>query len=156
MNPNDSGTTQNLPSFDSEMAEIVESFIVESNEILDKLGPNLLELEKNPRNAELHNVIFRAVHTLKGTSSFLGFEQLTGLAHHFEDVLNKIRRNELDVTSDKIDVMFEAYDLLKTIVQRIESRIFVAPKRIEFIHSWRRHPVFVLAIQFVGVRNELL
>ncbi|MCX6135342.1 MAG: chemotaxis protein CheA [Ignavibacteriales bacterium] len=111
-----------LPSFDNEMAEIVESFIVESNEILDKLGQNLMDLEKTPTDAELHNVIFRAVHTLKGTSSFLGFEQMTGLSHKFEDVLNKIRKGELQVTSDKMDVMFEGYDLLKELLRRIETK----------------------------------
>ena len=111
-----------LPNFDNEMLEIVESFIVESNEILEKLGQDLLELEKTPHNAELHNVIFRAVHTLKGTSSFLGFEQLTGLSHKFEDVMNKLRKGELQVTSDKMDVMFEAYDILKTLLQRIEAK----------------------------------
>jgi two-component system chemotaxis sensor kinase CheA len=109
------------PGFDNEMAEILESFIVESNEIIDKLGQDLLLLEKNPTDSELHNVIFRAVHTMKGTSSFLGFEQLTGLAHKFEDVLNKIRRGDLTVTRQKMDVMFEAYDLLKLLVERIEQ-----------------------------------
>jgi two-component system, chemotaxis family, sensor kinase CheA len=122
MSTTDSQEHDTVPSFDNEMAEIVESFIVESNEILDKLGQNLLELEKNPTNSELHNVIFRAVHTLKGTSSFLGFERLTSLSHKFEDVLNKIRKGELQVTSDKMDVMFEGYDLLKVLLQRIESK----------------------------------
>jgi two-component system, chemotaxis family, sensor kinase CheA len=111
-----------MPSFDNEMAEIVESFIVESNEILEKLGHDLLELEKNSTDKEMHNVIFRAVHTLKGTSSFLGFEQMTHLSHKCEDVLNKIRRGELEVTSDKMDVMFEAYDILKVLLQRIEAK----------------------------------
>ncbi len=109
-------------ALDGEMAEILESFIVESNEILETLGQNLLALEKNPVDTELHNVIFRAVHTLKGTSSFLGFEQTTSLAHVFEDVLNKIRRGELEVSSEKMDVMFEAYDLLKELMRRIETR----------------------------------
>jgi len=122
MSDNNSQPDSGLPSFDNEMVEIVESFIVESNEILDKLGQDLLELEKAPTSAELHNVIFRAVHTLKGTSSFLGFEQMTGLSHKCEDVLNKIRRGELQVSSDKMDVMFEAYDLLKIILQRIEAK----------------------------------
>ena len=122
MSESDSQPKSGLPSFDNEMAEIVESFIVESNEILDKLGQDLLELEKTPTNAELHNVIFRAVHTIKGTSSFLGFEQMTGLSHKCEDVLNKIRRGELQVSSDKMDVMFEAYDILKVILQRIEAK----------------------------------
>ena len=112
------GTSQAL---DGEMAEILESFIVESNEILETLGQNLLALEKNPVDTELHNVIFRAVHTLKGTSSFLGFEQTTSLAHVFEDVLNKIRRGELKVSSEKMDVMFEAFDLLKELMRRIET-----------------------------------
>ena len=111
-----------MPTFDTEMAEIVESFIIESNEILEKLGPDLLALEKNSTDKELHNVIFRAVHTLKGTSSFLGFEQMTHLSHKCEDVLNKIRRGELQVTSDKMDVMFEAYDILKVLHQRIEAK----------------------------------
>lgn len=117
-----SGQGGSAPSFDNEMVEILESFIVESNEIIEKLGQDLLALEKNPTDAELHNVIFRAVHTLKGTSSFLGFEQTTVLAHHFEDVLNKIRRGELTVTSEKMDAMFEAYDLLKVLMERIEAR----------------------------------
>ena len=108
-------------ALDGEMAEILESFIVESNEILETLGQNLLALEKNPADIELHNVIFRAVHTLKGTSSFLGFEQTTSLAHVFEDVLNKIRRGELKVSSEKMDVMFEAFDLLKELMRRIET-----------------------------------
>jgi two-component system chemotaxis sensor kinase CheA len=117
-----SGQTGSAPSLDNEMAEILESYIVESNEIIEKLGQDLLALETNPTNVELHNVIFRAVHTLKGTSSFLGFDQTTVLAHHCEDVLNKIRRGELTVTSDKMDVMFEAYDLLKVLMERIEAR----------------------------------
>ena len=96
-----SGQNGTSAAFDGEMAEILESFIVESNEILETLGQNLLALEKNPEDSELHNVIFRAVHTLKGTSSFLGFEQTTALAHVFEDVLNKIRRGELKVSSEK-------------------------------------------------------
>ena len=116
-----SGQNGTSVAFDGEMAEILESFIVESNEILETLGQNLLALEKNPEDVELHNVIFRAVHTMKGTSSFLGFDQTTALAHVFEDVLNKIRRRELTVSSDKMDVMFEAFDLLKELMRRIET-----------------------------------
>lgn len=107
-------------SFDNEMKEILESFIVETNEILEKLGQDLLLLEKDPTNSDLHNVIFRAVHTVKGTSSFLGFEHMTRLAHRFEDVLNKIRKKELVVTSSIMDVMFEAFDLLKENLHQIE------------------------------------
>jgi two-component system chemotaxis sensor kinase CheA len=108
--------------FDHEMAEILDSFIVETREIMERLGQELLELEKRPTDSELHNSIFRAVHTIKGTSSFLGFEQLTSLAHRCEDVLNKIRRGELTVTADGMDILVEAYDVLKLLLQKIEAR----------------------------------
>jgi len=112
----------NGPAFDNEMAEILESFIVETREIFDKFGQDLITLEKGTTDAELLNAIFRAVHTVKGTSSFLGLDQMTQLAHSFEDVLNKLRRGELQVSSDKMDVMFDAYDVMKELLAQIESR----------------------------------
>ncbi|MBI5472715.1 MAG: chemotaxis protein CheA [Ignavibacteriae bacterium] len=108
--------------FDPEMAEILDSFLVETNEIMERLGQDLLKLEKTPEDNDLHNTIFRAVHTVKGTSSFLGFDQMTTLAHRAEDVLNKIRRHDLPVTRSLMDVLFAAYDLLKNLLQRIEAR----------------------------------
>jgi two-component system chemotaxis sensor kinase CheA len=110
------------PVFDNEMAEILDSFIVETREIFEKFGQDLLALEKGSADSDLLNSIFRAVHTVKGTSSFLGLEQMTELAHNFEDVLNKLRRGELQVSSDKMDVMFDAYDLMKVLLAQIEER----------------------------------
>jgi two-component system, chemotaxis family, sensor kinase CheA len=112
-------------AFDNEMAEILESFIVETREIFEKFSQDLLKLEQGAADAELLNSIFRAVHTVKGTSSFLGLEQMTSLAHTFEDVLNKMRRGELQVSSDKMDVMFEAYDLMKVLLDQIQERNIV-------------------------------
>lgn len=112
----------NGPAFDNEMAEILESFIVETREIFEKFGQDLITLEKGVTDGELLNAIFRAVHTVKGTSSFLGLEQMTQLAHSFEDVLNKVRRGELQVSSDKMDVMFDAYDVMKELLAQIEAR----------------------------------
>ena len=109
-------------AFEEEMAEILESFIVESREILERLGQDLLTLEKGISDKEMLNTIFRAVHTLKGTSSFLGLDQMTGLAHRFEDVLNKVRKGELTVTPLRMDVMLEAYDLLRLLLGNIEAR----------------------------------
>ncbi len=111
-----------MTTFDNEMQEIVESFIVESSEIIEQLGPDLLALEKNPTDNELQNTIFRAVHTIKGTSSFLGFEDIMTLAHEYEEVLNKIRKGDLSVTASIMDVMFEAYDYLKTLIEKIKNK----------------------------------
>jgi two-component system, chemotaxis family, sensor kinase CheA len=109
-------------AFEEEMAEILESFIVETREILERLGQDLLTLEKGTADQEMLNTIFRAVHTVKGTSSFLGLDQMTGLAHRFEDVLNKVRKGELTVTPLRMDVMLEAYDLLRLLLGNIEAR----------------------------------
>lgn len=119
----ENGEVQNIPTgFEKEMAEILETFLVESNEILDTLGQDLLEIEKRPTDIELLNAIFRASHTLKGTASFLGFTQMTDFSHRMEDLLNKLRKGERSVTREIIDVMFQAYDVVKALLARIESR----------------------------------
>jgi two-component system chemotaxis sensor kinase CheA len=110
------------PVFDNEMAEILESFIVETREILERLGQDLMLLEKGNAGGDLLNTIFRAVHTIKGTSSFLGLDQMTALAHVFEDVLNKLRRGEITMSSGKMDVMLEAYDIIKELLRQIEEK----------------------------------
>lgn len=107
--------------FENEMAEILQSFLVETKEIFEQLGQDLLLLEKDNANQGLLNTIFRAVHTVKGTSSFLGLEKLTSLAHIFEDVLNKLRKGEITLESKQMDIMFEAFDLMKLLVAKIES-----------------------------------
>ncbi len=112
-----------LPAiFDDEMKEIVESFIVETKEILEKLDNDLIELEKSPNDTELLNTIFRHVHTIKGTSSFIGFEQMSQLTHKFEDVLNKLRKDELKLNGKIMDVILEAFDLMKILLAKLEAK----------------------------------
>jgi two-component system, chemotaxis family, sensor kinase CheA len=122
MNETAGSTGGTGPVFDDEMAEILESFIVETREILERLDQDLMLLAKGNAGGELLNTIFRAVHTIKGTSSFLGLEQMTELAHVFEDVLNKLRRGEIAMNPWKMDVMLEAYDIIKELVLQIEEK----------------------------------
>jgi two-component system chemotaxis sensor kinase CheA len=107
--------------FDDEMKEIVESFIVETKELLDKLDNDLVELEKRQNDVELLNAIFRYVHTIKGTSSFIGFEQMSELTHKFEDVLNKLRKFELKLNPEIMDVILKAQDLMKVLLSKLEA-----------------------------------
>ncbi len=108
--------------FDDEMKEIVESFIVETREILEGLDQDLLELERGSTDNDLLNRIFRAAHTVKGTSGFLGFDQMSELTHKFEEVLNKLRKRELVVTTATMDVIFQGFDRMKTLLHKIESK----------------------------------
>ncbi|MGB9591332.1 MAG: chemotaxis protein CheA, partial [Candidatus Kryptoniota bacterium] len=110
------------PIFTDEMKEIVESFIIETTEIFEKLDNDLLQLEKNADDKDLVNRIFRAVHTVKGTAGFLSLDQMSILAHKFEDVLNKLRREELKFQPAMMDVMFEAFDLMKVLLKQVIDR----------------------------------
>ncbi len=110
------------PGFDEEMREIFESYLVEAREILDHLSQDLLVLEKAPSDVNVLNNIFREMHTLKGTSSFLGFSQIAELAHTSEDLLNKLRKGDYAATIEIIDVLIEVHKTAGVLLQRIESR----------------------------------
>ena len=110
------------PIFAEDMREIVESFVVETREVFERLDNDLLQLEQTPDDKALVDEIFRAVHTVKGTSGFLSLEQLNQLAHHFEEVLNLLRRGRLDFRPEMMDVMFEAFDLMKVLVSQVVAQ----------------------------------
>jgi len=104
-----------------EFQEILQDFLIESFELVEKLDEDLVELENNPEDLELLNGIFRVAHTVKGASSFLNFDVLTHLTHHMEDVLNKARHGELIITPDIMDVVLESIDLMKALLETIRD-----------------------------------
>lgn len=106
---------------DDELKELLDSFVVETNEILETLDQELMSLESSPDDMDLLNSIFRSFHTIKGTSSFMGFDQITKITHVAEDVLNKLRKSEIPVTSATVDVLLEVYDWLKILAKQIDS-----------------------------------
>jgi len=118
----DSNNTYSMLS-DPEMKEIVDSFLVETKEILEKLDLNLIELENRPDDNELLNDIFRSFHTIKGTSGFLGLNKLTRVTHRCEDILNKLRKGEAVLTSELADGIFLAYDKIKELLVSIETNL---------------------------------
>ncbi len=106
---------------DCEDQELLEGFLAETTELLEKLDDDLIVLEKASDDPELMNRIFRSIHTVKGASSFLGFDLLVRVTHKTEDVLNRLRKGELFVTPEIMDVILEATDLVKTLVADIKA-----------------------------------
>ncbi len=106
---------------DPEMMEIFEGFIIESNEILENLSQDLMKLEENSDDNELLNKIFRAYHTIKGNSSFIGLDDISALTHHAEDLLNKLRRGEMHVTTDMVDTLFEVQDSIENYLDYLKE-----------------------------------
>lgn len=104
-----------------DIQEIMEDFLVEAFEMIERLDQDLVELESNPEDLDLLNRIFRVAHTIKGSSSFLNFDILTRLTHNMEDVLNKARRDELKITPDVMDVVLHSIDLMKSLLNAIRD-----------------------------------
>lgn len=108
-------------AIDIEDQELLDGFLTETTELLEKLDDDLVALEKSATDTELLNRIFRSIHTVKGASSFLGFELLVKVTHKTEDVLNRLRKGELTVTPEIMDVVLEAVDLVKVLVNDIKG-----------------------------------
>lgn len=99
--------------------EIVSEFVLETNEILDGLDEQLVQLESDGADLELVGLIFRGVHTVKGTCSFLEFEHMERVAHHAENLLSDLRDEKLAVTSPMVDLLLETADALRTMLRTI-------------------------------------
>lgn len=110
-----------MPPIDCEDQELLDGFLAETTELLEKLDDDLITLEKASDDTELMNRIFRSIHTIKGASSFLGFDLLVKVAHKTEDVLNRLRKGELVVNPEIMDVILEATDLVKLLVSDIKA-----------------------------------
>jgi two-component system, chemotaxis family, sensor kinase CheA len=102
--------------------DLTREFIAESQEGLDRMERCLTELETRPGDSEqLVGEIFRSVHTIKGTTGFLGFERLEKLAHAGEHLLGSLREGKLVVTSELISGLLRLMDGLRAILTLIEA-----------------------------------
>ena len=86
------------------MTPLLERFIPEARDLIQAASANLLTLEKSPTDAGAINALFRAVHTLKGSSGLFDAAPLTRLVHAGEDLLGSIRAGETQFTSEIADV----------------------------------------------------
>ena len=101
--------------------QYLEMFIDESKEHLQACNEHLLELEKNPQDLAIVNEVFRSAHTLKGMSATMGYEDIADLTHMMENILDAIRNSKIRVTTEILDVVFQAVDYLEEMVMDIAS-----------------------------------
>ena len=100
--------------------ELTKEFLAESIEGLDRMDRCLTELEARPNDSELLGEIFRSVHTIKGTTGFLGFSRLEKLAHAGEHLLGLLRVGRLTADAKLIDGLLQLMDRLRKILELIE------------------------------------
>jgi two-component system, chemotaxis family, sensor kinase CheA len=103
------------------MDELTREFLIESQEGLDRMERCLTDLEEKPNDTALLAEIFRSVHTIKGTTGFLGFKRLEKLAHSGENLLGLLRDGKLAASSSVITALLELLDGLRAILKTIES-----------------------------------
>jgi len=103
------------------MDDYLEAFVREGEEHVTSLNNALLELESDPGNEEAMDEIFRTAHTLKGNFGAMGFEDASDLAHAVEDLLDEMRQGDLEVTGDRMDVVFAGIDDIEACLDDIEA-----------------------------------
>lgn len=103
------------------MDDLTREFLIESQEGLDRMERCLTELEARPKDAGLLAEIFRSVHTIKGTTGFLGYKRLEKLAHAGENLLGLLRDGKLEPTAPIITGLLQLLDGLRSILRTIEA-----------------------------------
>jgi len=103
------------------MDDLTREFLIESQEGLDRMERCMTELETQPKDAALLADIFRSVHTIKGTTGFLGFKRLEKLAHAGENLLGLLREGKLEADGPIITGLLALLDGLRSILKSIEA-----------------------------------
>jgi two-component system chemotaxis sensor kinase CheA len=99
--------------------EIIEAFLDESRDNLDRLDRDLVALEDDPSDPELLAQVFRTIHTIKGTCGFLGFHRLEALTHAGENLLGALRHGEIRLDAAITTSLLSLVDAVRTILELI-------------------------------------
>jgi two-component system, chemotaxis family, sensor kinase CheA len=105
----------------SELQEATKEFLIESHENLDQLDVDLVALERAPDQRERLARIFRTLHTIKGSCSFLGFPKLEALAHAGENLLGRLREGQLALSPAVTNLLLGMVDAVRRMLATIES-----------------------------------
>jgi len=102
------------------MDDLLQEFLTETNESLERVDAELVRFEQEPNNGEILGNIFRLVHTIKGTCGFLGLPRLETLTHAAESLMGKFR-DGMPVTTEAVTLILCSIDRIKTILEGLEE-----------------------------------
>lgn len=101
--------------------DITADFIIEAQEILDRLGEQLVSLEQAPQDTEQLNAVFRGYHTLKGGAGFLGVTAMVELCHAAEEALGIARAGQAVLQAHHFDAAQQSLDYLQSMLDAVSS-----------------------------------
>lgn len=103
------------------MDDVIQDFVAEAREGIEALDSKLVTFEQSPDDPALLGDIFRLIHTIKGTSGFLGLTRLQTVAHAAENVLGGFRDNTLVVNQDAVSAILQAVDVVRSVIDGIAA-----------------------------------
>jgi two-component system, chemotaxis family, sensor kinase CheA len=107
--------------------DIAADFLVEAEEIVARLGDDLVQLELRPDDSEILNSVFRGFHTIKGGASFLDMPGMVALCHVVEELFDALRRGRLDVHAGVFDLAQAAADELTQMLAALRAGAHMKP-----------------------------
>ena len=107
----------------SGMEELLQDFLLEASDLLSDVDSKLMDLEKSPQDKELLNVIFRGFHTIKGGAGFLNATELVTLCHLTENLFDKLRNDQLQLTPALLDVILSATGEVKLMFNDLSKSV---------------------------------
>ncbi len=118
--------------------DILQDFLVEAGEILERLSQQLVDLEQRPDDKNLLNAIFRGFHTVKGGAGFLSLTPMVECCHLTENLFDILRNGKRTVTSELMDVVLQALDSVKDQFDIVNARGELPPVDPALIHALER------------------
>ncbi len=102
-------------------SDITDFFLEDATEHLNNINDDLLTLENNQAELGLVDKIFRSIHAIKGSAGMAGFHVTSQLAHKIEDLLGQMRSQELPISDEVVDLLFQGIDALTHEVDNISD-----------------------------------
>lgn len=103
------------------MNPLLQQFITEARDLLEEAANGLLALESSPNDVDGVNAVFRAAHTLKGSTGLFDVLPMTHVVHAAEDILDAVKANQVHIDSNLIDLLLDAFDQVGIWVDELEA-----------------------------------
>ena len=145
-----------MPAVDD---DIRADFLIEAGELLERLGPQLVELEQSPNEPQLLNAIFRAFHTVKGGAGFLNETALVEVCHRAEEIFSVLRAGSRQMDAGLMDTVLAAYDEVLRMMDVIQRGGTPAPAPAALLQKLKEQlkaPVVVVAASLAAESSDTI
>ncbi len=120
------------------MEDLLQDFLVEAGDLLSGVDNKLVDLEKTPHERGLLNEIFRGFHTIKGGAGFLNAKELVTLCHLTENLFDRLRNGELEVTRPIMDAIMDATGAVRDMFDSLEHGVQPGPAAPQLLEALKQ------------------